>query len=300
MILQLNNYEIQERITDLSLTDNSSERTLHKYIATKRIEGKAESTLKRYYTQNIKLLQFFNKPLHEYTVYDIRFYMAYRSNQNNLSNQTLDGMRRCYCSFFSWCASEGFISKNPCVNLKKIKCQKQIKKPFSAIELDLIRKACSSCRDKALIEFLYSTGCRVSEVSSLNISDVNMDNGECNVIGKGNKERIVYLTNNALLCLTDYLNTRTDHSKALFIGKGTNRLSKNGIESLLHRIGNKANVENVHPYRFRRTLATNLLDNGMTIQDVACILGHADLKTTQIYCYIEQNNVRNAYYTYAK
>lgn len=302
LIIQLNKYEIQKRVTDLSFIDNSVERTLRKYIATKRIEGKAESTLKRYYTQNIKLLQFINKPLHEYTVYDIRFYLAYRSQQNNLSNQTLDGMRRCYCSFFSWLTAEGFIVKNPCVNLKQIKCQKKIKKPFSSIELDLIREACcGSCRDMALIEFLYSTGCRVSEVSSLNISDVNMDTGECNVIGKGNKERIVYLTDNALLYLKNYLNSRTDYNEALFIGmKKPNRLSKNGIESLLHRIGNKANVTNVHPHRFRRTLATNLLNKGMSIQDVASILGHADLKTTQIYCYIEQNNVRNAYYTYAK
>ena len=139
----------------------------------------------------------------------------------------------------------------------------------------------------------------MSEVSRLDITDVDMDTGECTVIGKGNKERIVYLTDVAVLHLRKYMETRTDASNALFIGKGTERMLKGGIEALLRRLGKAAGVENVHPHRYRRTLATNLLDRGMNIQDVAQILGHADLKTTQIYCYISQQNVKTAYRKYA-
>jgi len=165
--------------------------------------------------------------------------------------------------------------------------------------MELIRKSCTDKRDIALVEFLYSTGCRVSEVSGLDIMDIDTNTGECVVIGKGNKERTVYLTDVALLHLRIYLDSRNDNSIALFTGKGSNRLTKSGIENLLKRIGKTAGVTNVHPHRFRRTLATNLLDRGMNIQDVAMILGHADLKTTQIYCFISQCNVKNAYRKYA-
>lgn len=174
-----------------------------------------------------------------------------------------------------------------------------MKKPYSAVELERIRSACSNVRDLALVDFLYSTGCRVSEVSHLDISDIDFDSLECTVVGKGNKERIVYLSDVAAMHLQEYLQGRKDVSEALFSGKGSDRLSKNGIEATLKRIGKKAKVENVHPHRFRRTLATNLLDRGMNIQDVAKILGHADLKTTQIYCFISQKNVKVAYQRYA-
>lgn len=185
------------------------------------------------------------------------------------------------------------------MSIFQIKCKKTIKKPYTAIELEKLRKACDNVRDIALVEFLYSTGCRVTEVSNLNISDIDFDTMQCTVLGKGNKERIVYLTEVATMYLHEYLSTRKSLSEALFVGKGGKRLSKNGIEVLLKRLGEKAKVENVHPHRYRRTLATNLLDHGMNIQDVATILGHADLKTTQIYCYISQKNVQSAYRKFA-
>ena len=299
LVIELNRYEVQERTTELTVTDDSAEGMLRRYIATKRIEGKAESTLKRYWEQNLQLIRFCRKPLNEITTYDLRFYLSCRRQQGKVSNYTLNGMRRCYSGFFSWLTAEGLINRNPCAALSQIKSRKQIKKPFSAVEMELIRKACANVRDRALVEFLYSTGCRVTEVSELDTSDINQSTGECIVLGKGNKERTVYLTDVALLHLQTYLDSRSDTSVALFAGRGTGRMTKAGIEAALKRIGTAAGVENVHPHRFRRTLATNLLDRGMDIQDVARILGHADLKTTQIYCYINQNNVKNAYRKYA-
>ena len=162
-----------------------------------------------------------------------------------------------------------------------------------------LRRACTNRRDLALVDFLYSTGCRVSEVVRLNVSDIDFDRRECTVIGKGNKERIVYLSEVAVMNLKEYIRNRQDTGTALFIGRGTSRIKKTGIEAVIRKIGEAAGVKNAHPHRFRRTLATNLLDRGMNIQDVAQILGHADLKTTQIYCYISQQNVRAAYDKYA-
>lgn len=301
MIIELNNYEIQERCTDVALADDSADRMLKKFLATKRIEGIAESTLLRYAEENKKLIRFLGKPLYEVSTYDIRFYLSYRRENSGkkLGNRTLDGMRRCYSSFFSWLSAEGLIGRNPCAAIKQIKYRKEVKKPYSAAEMEKLRRACANKRDLALLDFLYCTGCRVSEVARLNIDDIDFENMECTVLGKGNKERTVYLSEVAAMNLGEYLASREDGNEALFTGKGTERLGKNGIEVLLKRLGKKAGVINVHPHRYRRTLATNLLDRGMNIQDVAVILGHADLKTTQVYCYISQKNVKNAYSKYA-
>lgn len=299
MTAELNAYELQERCTDVTLHDNGAESALRKFVATKRIEGIADSTLRRYTEENLKLIRFLGKPLYEVTTYDLRFYLSFRREQGNVSNRTLDGMRRCYSSFFGWLSAEGIIGRNPCAALAQIKYRKTVKKPYSATELERIRKACRNPRDRALVDVLYSTGCRVSEITRMDIDDIDFEKLECRVLGKGNKERIVYLSPVAAMNLQEYLKNREDGSICLFIGRGNARIGKNGIEALLRRIGKEAGVENVHPHRFRRTLATNLLDRGMNIQDVAAILGHADLKTTQIYCYISQTNVRAAFSKYA-
>lgn len=301
LVIELNHYEVTERCTEIELLDNSAEKILKKFLATKRVEGIAESTLQRYADENLKLIRFLGKPVFEITAYDIRFYLSYRREKSEvkLSNRTLDGIRRCYSSFFGWLSTEGLIQQNPCASIKQIKYRKKVKRPYTAAEMEKLRMACESTRDLALLDFLYCTGCRVSEVAKLNVEDIDFERMECTVLGKGNKERTVYLSEVAGMHLKNYLSERKDQKEALFAGKGTERLGKNGIESLLKRIGAKAEVSNVHPHRYRRTLATNLLDRGMNIQDVAAILGHADLKTTQIYCYISQKNVKTAYNKYA-
>lgn len=298
LMMQLNEYELTERCTDVAIRDDSAEGILRKFLATKRVEGTADSTLRRYAEINRALIGYIGKPLDEITTYDIRFYLSARRQIGKVSNLTLDGMRRCYSSFFNWASAEGLISHNPCTALVRIKSRKMVKKPYSAAEIERIRKACSSKRDLALVDFLYSTGCRVSEVVGLDISDIDFEQRECVVLGKGNKERRVYLTEVAAMHLQEYLDARDDSCEALFTGRGK-RLGKNGIEALVKKLGKGAGVENAYPHRFRRTLATNLLDRGMSIQDVAAILGHADLKTTQVYCYISQENVKAAYSKYA-
>lgn len=298
LVMQLNKYEVIERCTEVAIRDDSAEGILKKFLATKRVEGIADSTLQRYKEINWALINYLGKPLEEITTYDLRFYLSMRRQIGKVSNRSLDGMRRCYSSFFSWLAAEGLISHNPCAALAQIKCRKMVKKPYSAAEMEKMRKACDNVRNLALVDFLYATGCRVSEVVRLDISDVDFEKMECIVLGKGNKERKVYLTEVAAMHLQEYLNSREDSCEALFVGRGK-RLGKNGIETIIKGLGKMAGVENAHPHRYRRTLATNLLDRGMNIQDVAAILGHADLKTTQIYCYISQTNVKTAYRKYA-
>jgi len=202
-------------------------------------------------------------------------------------------------SFFGWLRRKKYIPENPEELLDQIRYDETIKKPYSDEEREQIRCSCQRERDLALVDFLYSTGCRVSEVVRLDISDIDLERRECTVIGKGNKERIVYLSEVAVMNLKEYIQSRNDAEEALFTGRGTLRIKKTGIETIIRKLGRCAGVDNAHPHRFRRTLATNLLDRGMNIQDVAAVLGHADLKTTQVYCYISQQNVKTAYDKYA-
>lgn len=303
LTIQLNGYEVTERCTNVVVLDNSTEGLLNRFIATKRIEGMAESTVRRYHDQIQQLIWFLQKPLCEVTTYDLRFYLSMRREHGycgrKIKNSTLDGMRRCYSSFFSWLAADGLIGRNPCAALAPIKSRKEIKRAYTAVDMDKLRMACDNARDLALVDFLYATGCRVSEVVNLDSCDIDFINHQCKVLGKGNKERIVYLNDVAEENLKQYLNGRKRHTDALFAGRGTDRLSKEGIEAALKRLGRRAEVKNVHPHRYRRTLATNMLSRGAAIQDVATILGHADYKTTQIYCEISQANVQAAYRRYA-
>lgn len=301
LTLQLNNYEIQERSTEVAVIDSTPDSMLSKFIATKRIEGKSEATVQRYHDACYMMIHTLSKPLNEITTYDLRYYLADYKRRRSVSNRTLDGLRRCFSSFFSWLSAEGLIGRNPCAALSQIKYTKSVKKPYTGPEMERLKQACSSVRDLALLEFLYASGCRVSEVVRLDRDDINFLSRDAVVLGKGNKERIIYLTPVALMHLQDYLNSRTDTNPCLFASLKApyTRLSKAGIETTLKAIGKRAGVENVHPHRYRRTLATNLLDRGANIQDVAAILGHADLKTTQVYCYISQQNVQAAYRKYA-
>lgn len=301
LYIELNQYELQERTTEITVADNTPDAMLLKYLATKRIEGKSENTLKRYRDACYMMIHTLCKPLHEINTFDIRYYLSDYKSRRKVKNSTIDGLRRCFSSFFGWLSAEGFIGRNPCSAIPKIKHTQSIKKPFSDTEIERLKQSCNTIRDLALLELLYASGCRVSEVVRLNRTDINFLTRDAVVLGKGNKERTIYLTPVALMYLQDYLNTRTDNNPALFAGLRAphERLSKAGIEYALKAIGKRAGVENVHPHRYRRTLATNLLDRGANIQDIAAILGHSDLKTTQVYCYISQENVQAAYRKYA-
>lgn len=296
---ELEKYEVQERTTDVVVRDGTAEGLLRKFLATKRIEGKAESTVEYYRQQLTMFLNNIGKLLPEISTFDLRFYLSAYKEKRKVSNRTLDNIRKCLSTFFSWLSDEEFIRRNPCRGLKNIKYRKITRKSFSAEEMEKLKSACENYRDLALVGFLYATGCRVSEVVSVNIEDINFDRKELTVVGKGDKERIVYITDVSAMYLRLYLTGREDKNQALFIGKGGKRLTKNGIETALKRIGARAGVENVHPHRFRRTLATNLIDHGATLQDVQTILGHEDIRTTQVYVCTNQRNVKNAYERYA-
>lgn len=295
--IELNKYEMQERCTNIIVHDNSNLGIIQKFIATKRLEGKSEKTINKYRPELENLVNFLNKNISEITSYDLRYYLAMYKEHRKISNRTLENMRKTISSFFGWLQSEGFITHNPSKAVKQIKYEKVVRKPFTPVERERIKNACNSIRDLALTEFLYSSGLRVSEVVSLDISNIDFMLKEATVIGKGGKERKFYLSDICMLYLKNYLESRTDRNPALFVSvrSSSERISKSGIEAMLKRLGERANVENVHPHRYRRTLASDLVKKGVPIQDIAEILGHSDLRTTQVYVCLDQESVKYHY-----
>ena len=287
--ISLQKYEdLKERCTDVMDIEKSYIQYLQLFLVRKKTEGKSNRTLEQYQLHLSKLLQDLNKPLDKITEDDLFIYLARYQKTRNVSNTYLDNMRLVFSSFFTWCNNKGYISKNPTIGLEPIKKEKKIKKPFTDEELEKLRRTCIQERDLALIEFLYSTGVRASELITLNKDDIDFTSKNVIVYGKGNKEREVYLTATACLHLKEYLKTRDDDNEALFVTtrKPYNRLTVAGLEHILKNLGKSTGVEKCHPHRFRRTMATNVLRKGAPLEEVKELLGHTKLDTTMIYCTI--------------
>lgn len=298
--LILPKYEIKERVSEIRTVDKTWGKELSEFLARKMVDGRSEGTIKLYQLHLSRMLSYINKPIGDITESDLFLYISVYKKMRNVSNVYLESIRLSFSSFFGWLNNKGYILKNPASGLEPIKKEKRIKKPFTEVELEKIRMACTSCRDRAIVEFLYSTGVRVSEMAALDISDIDFANMELNVYGKGKKERTVYLTPIAYVHLKNYLKERKDRNTALFVGEKSpnGRLKKSGIESILKKIGTKAVVENVHPHRFRRTMATNMLRKGMPVEEVMEILGHSKLDTTMIYCQVSKENAKHSHKKY--
>lgn len=297
LLTSLQNYEVQERCTEVAIHDNTSMGLIRKFIATKKLEGKSERTLRRYQPELEKLVYFLDKKLYEVSPYDLRLYLSLYKEQRKISNRTLENMRKTISTFFGWLHDEGLIGQNPARAVKQIKYDKIVRKPFTPVERERLKNACCQLRDLALSEFLYASGLRVSEVISLDRNSIDFVTREATVIGKGGKERRFYLSEVCAEYLRQYLNSRCDDNAALFVGTKSpyRRLTKEGVEYIVKDLGKKAGVSNVHPHRFRRTLATDLVRKGVPIQDVAQILGHSDLRTTQVYVALDQSTVKYHY-----
>ena len=296
----LSGYEITEKTRELRNVNGGWEEELGEFLVRKRVEGRSKGTIDQYNQHLRRMLRYIDKPLKEITEPDLFLYISMYKKQREVSNGYLDNIRLVFSSFFSWLSNKGYIGKNPAAGLDPIRAEKRIKKPLSDTELEILRRKCTIARDVSLVEFLYSTGVRVSELTALNRQDIDFDGMKAVVYGKGAKEREVYLTAAACMHLKEYLATRTDKNEALFVSLKAphKRLTVSGVEEILRRLGRSTGIEKVHPHRFRRTMATNILNKGMPIEEVKEILGHTKLDTTMIYCQVGKENVRHHHKKY--
>lgn len=277
-----------------SATEESNESLLRLFLSAKQVEGCSAPTV-RYYGNTIKqLYKALPKRVTEYTTEDIRAYLAVFQRKRKASRVTVDNVRRIFSSFFAWLEEEDYIIKSPVRRIHKVKTGAQVKEVLSDESLENLRDSCLHPRDLAMIDLLASTGMRVGELVKLNREDINFNERECIVFGKGNKQRIVYFNARAKIHLQEYLNDRRDKNKALFVSlaKPHRRLQISGVEVRLRKIGKEAKVPRVHPHKFRRTLATMAIDKGMPVEQVQKLLGHVKIDTTMHYAMVNQNNVK--------
>lgn len=270
------------------------------YLAAKKIEGCSEKTLRYYETTIRKMTDQISKDVCEISTDDLRIYLAYYQESHHAGKVTTDNIRRIISGFFAWLEDENYLLKSPARRIHKIKTAQVIKDTFSDENLEILKSACTNIRDLALVDFLASTGVRVGEVVKLNRQDMNFSERSCIVFGKGDKEREIYFDASTKLHLQSYLKSRTDTNDALFVSRNFpyQRLSINGIEKMLSRLGEHAQIPKVHPHKFRRTLATMAIDKGMPVEQVQQLLGHVRIDTTMHYAMVNQANVKNAHRKY--
>ena len=290
----LDGYEMHEIVSG----DDRNDDLLDCYLAALKIQGRSQKTVDRYAYIIGKLLQAVGVPVRQITVYHLRNYLAAEKDRG-VADSTLEGKRQIFSAYFNWLQRESLIDKNPVANLGTIKCAKKQKKIYSEVEIEKLKMNCKTLRDRAIISFLESTGCRISEVTGLNRDSVDLTRLECVVHGKGNKDRTVYLDAVTGMLISDYLASRKDDSEALFVGLRGERLLPNGVRYMMTELAKHAGVDHVHPHKFRRTLATNLARHGMPVQEVAAVLGHEKLDTTMKYVVLDSEDVKNAYRRYA-
>ena len=281
-------------------TDQSDEVLVDSFIAAKRLEGCSDRTLVFYRNTIDKMLTSIGKNIKAITTDDLRGYLSEYQNSNMVSKVTIDNIRRNLSSFFSWLEDENYILKSPVRRIHRVKATTSVKETYTDEDLERLRDNCTELRDLALIDILASTGMRVGELVRLNRVDINFNERECVVFGKGDKERIVYFDARTKIHLQNYLDDRIDNNPALFVGlkQPYNRLKIGGVESRLKRMGKAIQVEKVHPHKFRRTMATTAIDKGMPIEQVQKLLGHEKIDTTLHYAMVKQSNVKNAHRRY--
>jgi len=293
MEIVLAKYEVTST-QGVSMVNDSNEQMLAKFIEAKRIEGCSEKTLTYYGKTITAMMNQVGKEVMHVVTEDLRSYLTKYQESKQLSRVTVDNVRRILSSFFSWLEDEDYILKSPVRRIHKVKTVDNIKDTYTDEQLENMRDACEELRDLAMIDILASTGMRVGEMVLLNRSDINFNERECVVLGKGNKERMVYFDARTKLHLQKYLDGRTDTEEALFVTLRSpySRLTISGVEVRLRELGKKLGMHKVHPHKFRRTLATMAIDKGMPIEQLQQLLGHKRIDTTLHYAMVKQSNVK--------
>lgn len=297
----LSGYELQRKVDSaIEDTDAENERLTGAFLSAKRIEGCSEKSL-TYYRKTIETMsETIGKGITHITTNDLRSYLTDYQAERKSSKVTIDNIRRILSSFFSWLEDEDYILKSPVRRIHKVKTAVTIKETYTDEALETMRDHCDSLRDLALIDMLASTGMRVGELVLLNRDDINFEERECVVFGKGSKERMVYFDARTKIHLQNYLAQRTDSNNALFVSLKAphERLQIGGVESRLRELGRRLSLPRVHPHKFRRTLATMAIDKGMPVEQLQRLLGHQRIDTTLQYAMVKQSNVKIAHRKY--
>ena len=291
----LYNYEVTSRET--ALTTSDLEGKINYFLATKKLEGLSPKTLRNYEYTLRKLQNVFYKPVSTITTADIKMLMY--SEAEKKSPASMNTFMTPIRLFFKWLQNEEFIIKNPCASIKPVKEPKRMRKPLTEEQVEILRDCILTRRERAILEFFLSTGCRLSEALNVKINDVDFNNKTLLVIGKGDKERRVYFTERCKRALNNYLKAREDNSEYLFVTdrKPYRKISPRGMQRIVKIMKIKAGLDiNIHPHIFRHTFATQALRSGMRPEIIQQILGHEDVGITlKVYAKLAESDVEHSY-----
>lgn len=296
-------YEISRKSTDLVPIEETLPRIMMEFMACKSLEGLSVNTL---YNYRITLLRFFamiHKPVEDIQSNDIRLFLYQYQQKRHVSNRTLERLRGQIVSFFRWASAEGRVERDPSLSIRPIKYTIVPRTALSQLEMEYVRKNVYGLRERAIIETLYSTGCRVSELCGLKKQDIDWHNCCAQVFGKGGKYRTVFINAKAYVALKDYLASRVDDDDHLFVTERRpfRGLSRFSVEKIVGDISNRAKAltgKRITPHVFRHTTATQALAHGMPIQNISRMLGHCQVETTMIYAEVNTSDVQRDHTRY--
>ena len=283
------NYNITHKSTDI-IPVNGIPEAVKWFIASKSVENCSVGTLNQYRYKLINFFAIVQKPLESVTTNDVRLYLYWYKTNHNVSNHTLDHTRIVLNTFFIWCVKNDLLVKNPVEKIEKIRYQQPQRKPLTSYELEVLRWNCKNIREKALIDFLFSTGCRISECANIKISDINWEERSVQILhGKGDKARIVFFNAESELTLRKYLETRNDNCEGLFVSlrKPIRPIKAHALENIIKEVGERSGLK-AFPHKLRHTFATIGLNGGMPIEQLQKLLGHTEPRTTLIYAKLNE------------
>lgn len=291
----LSKYKVSREETQLVAYQYEIPQEVKLFLVCKNIAGLSDSSIYQY---NLVLTDFFTtnrKPIKQVTSNDIRVYLYNYQKLHKVQNSTMNYKRGILYEFFEWATNDKYVNANPVRQVPTVKSEKKERQPLTQIELELVRQSCNTLREAAIIEILYSTGCRVSELSHLDITDIDFETKEVKLFGKGNKHRTSFINAKAEVAVKAYLKSRCDSNPALIVSeyRPFNRLGKDGLENVVEKILQRTNLnKKVTPHTFRHTTATVALENGMELSEISELLGHSDISTTLIYAKTSKTKIK--------
>lgn len=296
---KLSKFEFKEKTISIGNTEEDF-KLIDLFIEAKHVEGCSDKSLKYYKNVIWKMLNAIKKNIKEIQTDDLRQYLTNYQNERKVNKISIDNVRRILSSFYGWLEDENYILKSPVRRIHKVKTDICIKETYTDETLEVMRDNCKDMRDLAIIDLLSSTGMRIGEMVLLNRNDIDFNERECIVFGKGNKERLVYFDARTKIHLKNYLDSRVDSNDALFVSirNPYKRITIGGVEARLRKFGRMLNIKKVHPHKFRRTLATVAIDKGMPIEQVQQLLGHKRIDTTLQYAMVKQSNIKMSHKKY--
>lgn len=295
VLIWLNNYDITKKETSLQNRADDLCRELQDFVIAKKVEGMSNGTIKLYYRSISHFLFYVNKPVEDITTGDILAFLHSYQATRKVKDITLDNTRIHISAFYNWLVNSDYIDKNPCKKIKPIKHEKNTRHPLTAVQMEKLRNSCTNLRDKAIIEFLYATACRVGELVIIKKSDIDFDRKEVHLFGKGKKHRLSYLNARAVVALQAYLTSREDDSDYLFVGlrRPHKQLSTRSVELLLKKYGQKAGIDaKCTPHVIRHTTATDAINKGMPVEQLQKLLGHEQIETSLHYAKVSSDIVK--------